>query len=213
MGYTSNERLPYLLASLSFCLDSPRLLLKVAAVVCSFIKCLKGGFPIRYPYRAHGCPRYSHGLMDSPHSHGDRDQTEFSPPKYQCISTWRWISLGDMLLLEALTRPFLHSESPSRLSETCSERSGGSSLVVCTQLVLVCELCPLILPGCRSRFYNPDEALPEASNGSLAQCLVREIEARTVPKYLPYFRGAHGFLSSSPHPYRGRLLYTGTNPK
>jgi hypothetical protein len=80
---------------------------------------------------------------------------------YHSISTWRRRFLGDILLLEALARRFLHFESPLRLSETYLERSGASSLVVCARLVSVCVLCPLILPGCRGRFCSPDEALPE----------------------------------------------------
>ena len=79
---------------------------------------------------------------------------------YHSISTWRRVILGDIQLLEHLARR-LHFESPGRLSETCLERSGASSLVVCARLVLVCVLCPLTLPGCRGTSYRPDEALPE----------------------------------------------------
>ena len=102
-----------------------------------------------------------HGLMASLHSHGDRDLTGFSSPMCHRISTWRRVFLDDIQLPEALARRFLHFESPSRLSETCLEHSGASSLVVCARLVLACVLCPLTLPDYRGRFYSPDEALPE----------------------------------------------------
>ena len=55
-------------------------------------------------------------------------------------------------LPEALARQFLHFESPSRLSETCLEHLGVSSLVICAWLVLVCVLCPLTFPGYCGRF-------------------------------------------------------------
>lgn len=121
----------------------------------------KGGSPTRHPNHAHGCPRCCYGLTTSLRSHGDRDQTGSSSPMCQGISTWRWIFLGDIQLLEALARRFLHFESLSRLSETCLVRSGASSLVACARLVSACVLRPLTLPGCRGRFCSSDEALPE----------------------------------------------------
>ena len=178
----------------------------------------KGGFPIRHPNHAHACPRWCYGLMTSLHSHGDRDQAGSSPPMCHSISTWRWVFLGDIQLLVALARRFLHFESVLRLSETCLERSGESSLVACGRLVLVCALCLLTLPGCRGRFCSSDEALPEyklrivfVANGFYWQLgpisrgeKAKHIPLRSIwvsiPPRPPYFRREHEGLMVSCRP-------------